>query len=932
MSEHLFSMCKRIVGKDKTQVVIEDATKGTTRTMERWATFKNRFTNQALLATSTDADGNVRFGEVTRSDVIKLIAHHGYATAYILKDDTLKKGRSRGDNTLGARVLMVDFDNTWSIEDAMQHPWWSKVWFAYTTPSFGGIQKPLEDDEAVKLPANQLEALQSQVGLPKRNFRLVFRLHRFITKEELVEVMAGLMDVFPQADRSCIDDARIFFGTVRGRVEHPTAEYRLTEADIKDLKGRAAGWREAHGRETKARIAKVASTAANADGVFDGDTEFTLDDGSRWTAKELLESKPLGWKQGCFSIFRPERNPSAFVIRWADTGNLFTYDSGSELKHTWVAARDEGLTLRLKPKKQVETPAEIAEEDREQVTLVHVTPKTRSSGYQPNYTRTLTVEERRAQIKQTVDALARFNIFFAPEGFGKSYVTLALTSRMRRVLFCCATNEQAEQKAQEFRQRVPQGFAHLWKPKVQLCVSRDYLFKKATGVAVVKKDSIDPFEPPVADKVETIEALVKHFGCTVTQAHEMWVQEYDNAPIEEPDFSTHELSEHNVQIIVTTMARAEILARSAKYRAMDESWVVVYDDPGFADVSNLIPFSEQRETRILKENERRESQGLPHLVIEKRTFDDRIYYVRPVEKRLGLNFHPFKREESDAHTTIPVVFTTTEELTRFLLESNAKDVNVFDYMHEIEGCNVTVWGTSMVHKKNDGLLILAAELLRRDFPEETISLIADGLGQKLNHINNKGQNTLSTQHIIIELSQLHPSRRTQLVDEVSYANPHTKLTDRQVQGVYMRDQMHQAIGRNSGYRQKDGDFQTVVLCDPHYWQSLYETSRYSPTPWSYQLDASEGESIRSAVYQRQRQRELLNFYGEMPPMLQSLQMMITAPNRVFNHPELVSALISTISTSRAIKPRILEAITTQISANKKQNDLLEKLLQTVNAL
>lgn len=925
MVDALFSLNTKIIGKDKSLETFVTK-EGQSITREKWVGYKNRFVNYSGSSTlGMDDEGNAVMLPMSRKLAVHLIAERGYATAYILKDDTLKKGRSLGHNTLGARMLMVDFDNTWSIEDAMAHSWWPKVWFAYTTPSFGALQDLIKDADRVKLPANQLAVVEQLVGMPKRNFRLVFKLARFISDKEILDAQAGMMSIFPMADQSCIDDARIFFGAIKGRVEMPEVEAELSIEDI-DLLCKAGGpWREEHDKIDRARTTRAMADSTVATGDFGSSTVFTLASGEQLTLEQIFLEKPFGWKEACYSIFRPENNPSCFVSRFADNGNVFVYDSGASLKKVFQCEGPATLTLKLKKVLNADLPSEPdpETEPRETITLIQLqTPPKRRAAYVPDYMTVLTVEERRAQIKETVRGLATHNVFFAPEGFGKSFITWALTSRLKKVLFCCATNEQAELKAAEFavRKKLP-GFPQLSKARVQLCVSRDYLFRKATGIAVVRKDQIDPFELGAADKVKTVESIVAETKVKVKVAHELWVNHYLDAPVEEPDFASYD-------IIVTTMARAQVLAKSFAYRAMSKDWVVLFDDPGHAEVSNLVPVTEARDTKIMIENERREKDEIAPLAIERKLINKRQYYVRPLDKRIGMSFEPYKIKHElggEVEHTIPVIYTTTEELTKHFISRMSRDVKVFDFMHELDVRNVTLWGTSMTHAKNDGLIILAAALLQLDHPEESMALIGDGLGQKLNHINNKGQNDLATQHLIIELSQLHPTKRQQLFDEMTHLHGEARFSESEVQTLYMRDQMHQAIGRNSGYRDKDEAFQTIVLCDPHHYESLVETSRYLPAPWSCQLDINAGDSTRSKVRRHKRAREILNFHGDMPPMVQTLQDYVTDPKNMIEHEKVHEAVAEIATSNGPAKKRLFDAFNNMIKENKQQNETLERL-------
>jgi hypothetical protein len=110
-------------------------------------------------------------------------------------------------------------------------------------------------------------------------------------------------------------------------------------------------------------------------------------------------------------------------------------------------------------------------------------------------------------------------------------------------------------------------------------------------------------------------------------------------------------------------------------------------------------------------------------------------------------------------------------------------------------------------------------------------LIGDGLGQKLNHVTNKGQNDLKEAHMVVELSRPHPAANIKLMHELQWAsNFSSDWNPTTVAGIMMYDQMNQAIGRNAGYRHIGSE--TIVLCDPTFFGALRAASRYKLTPYS----------------------------------------------------------------------------------------------------
>ena len=110
-----------------------------------------------------------------------------------------------------------------------------------------------------------------------------------------------------------------------------------------------------------------------------------------------------------------------------------------------------------------------------------------------------------------------------------------------------------------------------------------------------------------------------------------------------------------------------------------------------------------------------------------------------------------------------------------------------------------------------------------------IEYIADGQGNKYNLTNTKGQNVFIGQDTIIEISQPHEQDVIQTQHELGW-----KMEDRfSVRLAIALDQVHQAIGRNSGYRWSDLNDNDgpscIVLCEPFLYKALLSSMRYSVT-------------------------------------------------------------------------------------------------------
>jgi hypothetical protein len=100
-------------------------------------------------------------------------------------------------------------------------------------------------------------------------------------------------------------------------------------------------------------------------------------------------------------------------------------------------------------------------------------------------------------------------------------------------------------------------------------------------------------------------------------------------------------------------------------------------------------------------------------------------------------------------------------------------------------------------------------------------LIADGLAARWNHSNNKGRNDLSGENLLIELSIPHDFQVKTVCDALDLDYGTNK---REVRKQIMLDRLHQAIGRNSGYRYNGKE--CVVLVDMMFHKDIVKETRY----------------------------------------------------------------------------------------------------------
>ncbi|MFC7289307.1 hypothetical protein ACFQPC_14765 [Herminiimonas glaciei] len=243
-------------------------------------------------------------------------------------------------------------------------------------------------------------------------------------------------------------------------------------------------------------------------------------------------------------------------------------------------------------------------------------------------------------------------------------------------------------------------------------------------------------------------------------------------------------------MIFTTFAQLRLL--KVRRDCIPLNWIIWIDDPDSEELMDIKPSKNMTETNKGKF----------------RVINDTTYAVRPEKQVLGLGF-----------PTHRVIYTTTEKLTVeaicYKLRSQNKPCVVHGERVKVTGGKITILGTKAVQKKRDAILPLFTA--RRN-----LVLIADGLAAEYNHSNNKGVNSLRNNDLLIEVSIPHPATVKTFCDAFSID---FKKQGKEVGRTLMLDRMHQAIGRNSGYRTANAE--CVVLVDPNMHKHLLENCGYT---------------------------------------------------------------------------------------------------------
>lgn len=299
---------------------------------------------------------------------------------------------------------------------------------------------------------------------------------------------------------------------------------------------------------------------------------------------------------------------------------------------------------------------------------------------------------------------------------------------------------------------------------------------------------------------------------------------------------------------------------------------IIYDDPDRSDVDWLRRISDETAEKLERSNATRATwrnkkenpaywaEKYPHLAkvlsAGRRERNDKIraqpkhklisykestFLERPIELSVG-------RGLQDGTVSPKIIITTTEWLTGYyalqtLKRSRLRAADHVDLFHSVE-CLVTAISTTITRKRNHAVLIPIVEKLKQEFPNEDVTLIADGIGCDLNLSNNKGRNDLSEAATIIKLSWPHPTINATI--GAHFADVEDPDYDLMI-ATQLADLGNQAIGRNQGFRFRGK--QAIVLVDPKYYKVIIERDllRYKLTPWSSKLPNFNKKTTKKAA-------------------------------------------------------------------------------------
>lgn len=401
------------------------------------------------------------------------------------------------------------------------------------------------------------------------------------------------------------------------------------------------------------------------------------------------------------------------------------------------------------------------------------------------------------------------HVLYLPEGAGKSQLAMSFLSDppapyfpeapsmlfRHQIIFACKSWKQVVEKEASFRDKLKAiGRTS------RIAWSFDGSIERRFNVKV-KRSGGRPFSAGAPISEETIQEIMRknphlserfiRMAWTILRGDSLRfesialpdrVDATPDSPTDDEDLIFDDMGNEPPAIIFTTFAQLRLLA--VKHDRVPLNWLIWIDDPDLDELMDIKPRADDSRAGASTAQ----------------TIEGTTYDVRPELQSLGL---PFVRHRC--------IYTTTERVTLRLLEHQLAQHNDPYVVHgkrlRVTGGQITVLGTNRVQKKFDALVPLLVRRLEKEHAQK-VTLIADGIPAEFNHSTNKGRNDLKNRHILIEISQPHPSQVKTVCDALGL-----KFIEHQhaIAHDLMIDKMHQAIGRNSGFR--TAGFECVALVD-----------------------------------------------------------------------------------------------------------------------
>jgi hypothetical protein len=480
---------------------------------------------------------------------------------------------------------------------------------------------------------------------------------------------------------------------------------------------------------------------------------------------------------------------------------------------------------------------------------------------------------------QTQDRMTRYwspvksHILYLPEGSGKSQLAIEIVKDGMQVVFACQTWSQVYEKQREFQEALK---SNIPKEHINVVVSHSFesRFKEKWKFSTVREGNSTGYKMNKINKDATIIQIMKAYPSISTKYIKLWwtifstdtdkISQSINKALEIQELLSVEYEEEFGEVlresfkqtkctgmVVTTFSQLRLLVTKGDF--IPSNVLIWFDDPGLDDVADISPIEEI--DYVINIEDKADAEELTNSVDDVKSslkkshgysedqVDETLKQIKLLQEgSIAVNSSKTKVIQGVYYDVRPailslgkstikhrMVFTTTELLTKRLLIDHLcklmKPPVIHGMMEKVPYGRVTVIGTNKVRRRYDAIIPVIIRILDKKYKSNPVQLIADGLGSVYNHVNSKGVNCLTETDVLIEVSVPHPNevKKVCAVLEVDYDIKRHEITI-----DMMLDKVHQAIGRNSGYRWKEKE--SVVLVDKKYHAEMIKSIRYNIDP------------------------------------------------------------------------------------------------------
>lgn len=493
------------------------------------------------------------------------------------------------------------------------------------------------------------------------------------------------------------------------------------------------------------------------------------------------------------------------------------------------------------------------------------------------------------------------HILYFPEGSGKSQLALTFLTNHKnnfilqndtmirhQIIFACKSWKQVIEQYSTFLPKL-QAIGRT----ARVAWSFDGAIQRRFNVKIRRNKSED-FRPGDIIEQETMDEIIKtnpklpehlirltwnilsdtdRFS-QITTPDVVSVEPVDGVDDTEDFF--HSIRTDPVSMIFTTFEQLRLL--KSKKDNIPKNWMIWFDDPDVNDLIDIKPVVPS--TRKIKK--------------ERPVIDGTTYNVREEGHSFGLQLKDHR-----------CIYTTTERLTvkklEHLFKNRGEEYELHGERFSVTGGKVTILGTKAVQKKYDALVSLLVRRINQ-INVDDILLIADGIPSELNHTTNKGRNDLTDRNIVVELSYPHPVNVKTICDSMGL--DFNTYRD-EISKDLMVDKLHQAVGRNTGFRWNGRE--AVVLVDKNRHEYIVKECRYS-------VDKINSQIIDRTEKMSRKEKRITDTAS---PLVKQIEELINNPHPYF-------------SDSRKIKPDI-KFVVTSLPDNKSREDYLIRLLDCLTS-